>query len=195
MYFLFFSYSFLQVKTIVSILLRKYEIELVDPMPTPNYRAMVVGPTQPLRVRYRLRKQPYIPRIPFEPLTAKCLSKATKTVLGNNTTRPDVSTNLAPPTLVPTPKVSTPSTTKPKEENIKLFTRDEVSKHNKPTDMWFIIDDYVYDVTDYVKLHPGGEEILFPHAGTDASVAFHGDQHPNSVRDTVKKYKIGKLRT
>lgn len=186
------QFGFLQVKTIVSILLRKYEIDLVDPMPTPNYRAMVVGPTQPLRIRYRLRKQPYIPRVPHEPIQAKCLTKATKTVLGNSTTKPEtVTTNItAPPTIVP----SSIKVTKPSEENIKSFTVQEVAKHNTPQDMWFIIDDYVYDVTEYVKLHPGGEEILFPHAGQDASEAFHGDQHPMSVRDTVKKYKIGKLR-
>jgi sterol 14alpha-demethylase len=53
------QFGFLQVKTIVSVLLRKFELELVGDVPPPNYRAMVVGPMQPLRVRYKIRTNAY----------------------------------------------------------------------------------------------------------------------------------------
>lgn len=52
------QFGYLQVKTIVSLLLRKFEITPCSPLPPPNYRAMVVGPTQPARIRYRLRTAP-----------------------------------------------------------------------------------------------------------------------------------------
>lgn len=38
----------------------------------------------------------------------------------------------------------------------------------------------MYDVTDYVYTHPGGDAIL-KNAGGDATTGFHGDQHPSSV--------------
>jgi hypothetical protein len=48
--------SFLQVKTVVSMFIRRFEIEAMGPLPTPNYRAMVVGPNPPTVVKYKLRK-------------------------------------------------------------------------------------------------------------------------------------------
>ncbi len=42
-------------QTIWSVILRNFELEMVDPMPEANYDGMVVGP-KPCRVRYRRRK-------------------------------------------------------------------------------------------------------------------------------------------
>jgi len=42
-------------QTIWSVILRNFELEMVDPMPKANYDGMVVGP-KPCRVRYRRRK-------------------------------------------------------------------------------------------------------------------------------------------
>lgn len=50
------NFAFLQVKTILSILFREYEIELIsDKMPDIDYEAMVVGPKGDCRVRYKKR--------------------------------------------------------------------------------------------------------------------------------------------
>mmetsp|Transcript_19068 Transcript_19068/g.26916 ORF Transcript_19068/g.26916 Transcript_19068/m.26916 type:complete len:356 (+) Transcript_19068:1-1068(+) len=50
------NFGFLQVKTILSILFREYEIEMVnDEMPEIDYEAMVVGPKGDCRVRYKKR--------------------------------------------------------------------------------------------------------------------------------------------
>jgi hypothetical protein len=55
------------VKTIVSMVLRRFELEPVSPdLPKPNYAAMVVGPMQEnnaCRFRYRLRKSPTLPTV------------------------------------------------------------------------------------------------------------------------------------
>lgn len=37
------QFGFLQVKTIVSLLLRRFEIEPLCALPEPNYKVMVVG--------------------------------------------------------------------------------------------------------------------------------------------------------
>lgn len=49
-------FGYMQVKTIVSVLLRTYEIELVDGIPDADYTAMVVGPKGAPMVKYKLRK-------------------------------------------------------------------------------------------------------------------------------------------
>jgi len=61
------QFGFLQVKTIVSVLLRTFELRIVGGMPEPNYKAMIVGPTQPLRVAFVRRKQPHAVKVPFVP--------------------------------------------------------------------------------------------------------------------------------
>jgi sterol 14-demethylase len=52
------NFAFLQVKTIISVLLREYELERVEPgMPDIGYDDMVVGPKGDCTVRYRKRVQ------------------------------------------------------------------------------------------------------------------------------------------
>lgn len=46
-----------QIKTIWSVLLRNFEWELVDPIPEPNWNAMVIGPLNG-RVKYVPRERP-----------------------------------------------------------------------------------------------------------------------------------------
>lgn len=70
------------------------------------------------------------------------------------------------------------------------YTREEIAKHNKEDDVWIIVDGKVYDVTDYVPEHAGGDAIL-NHAGGDSTVGFKGPQHPASVWDVLALYHIG----
>jgi Cytochrome b5-like Heme/Steroid binding domain/Acyl-CoA dehydrogenase, N-terminal domain len=42
----------------------------------------------------------------------------------------------------------------------KTFVREEVAKNNTEDSLWFIIDSKVYDVTDFIDAHPGGEAVL-----------------------------------
>jgi sterol 14-demethylase len=37
------------------MLLRNFDFEMLDPLPTPNYNSMVIGPN-PCRVKYTRRK-------------------------------------------------------------------------------------------------------------------------------------------
>jgi cytochrome b involved in lipid metabolism len=40
------------------------------------------------------------------------------------------------------------------------FSLAEVSSHNTTADLWIIINDEVYDVTDFQKTHPGGDKSM-----------------------------------
>lgn len=46
------------------------------------------------------------------------------------------------------------------EEETPYYTTDEVKTHNTKSDLWVILDNKVYDLTDYVAKHPGGRDAL-----------------------------------
>ena len=54
----------------------------------------------------------------------------------------------------------------------KEYTFTEINKHNKLDDMWIIIDNKVYDVSNYLLKHPGGHRPLILLAGQDATDFF-----------------------
>ena len=57
------------------------------------------------------------------------------------------------------------------------FTREEVSQHNKLSDCWVIIDNIIYNLTEYWKVHPGGGSFILKYAGKDATLAFREFNH------------------
>ncbi|KAJ3531395.1 hypothetical protein NM688_g7582 [Phlebia brevispora] len=59
---------------------------------------------------------------------------------------------------------------------LRKFTREEVSRHNTPDDLWIIIDSKVYNVTRFKDLHPGGTSVFLDEdiPGQDATEAFYG---------------------
>lgn len=73
------------------------------------------------------------------------------------------------------------------------FTAEEVALHNTENDCWIIVDDKVYDVTDYISDHPGGDSIM-NNAGGDSSIGVHGPQHPASMWDVLALYYIGDIK-
>ncbi|ELQ75996.1 Flavohemoprotein b5+b5R [Trachipleistophora hominis] len=55
---------------------------------------------------------------------------------------------------------------------IKKLTRDIVSEHNNEKSCWVIYNSCVYDVTGYLKIHPGGSKILLRYGGKDITEIF-----------------------
>jgi cytochrome b involved in lipid metabolism len=51
----------------------------------------------------------------------------------------------------------------------------------------------VYDVTEYLRRHPGGEEVMLEYVGYDATMAFRGVGHSPAAMRTMKKFLIGIL--
>lgn len=81
-------------------------------------------------------------------------------------------------------------------QGLKQYTLDEVSKHNKEDDLWVVIDSYVYDLSDFIDAHPGGEAVLLSDdvAGQDVTETFFG-LHPIEVltRPQHKDMIIGRV--
>ncbi|KAG7089734.1 hypothetical protein E1B28_011388 [Marasmius oreades] len=79
---------------------------------------------------------------------------------------------------------------------LKQFTREEVAKHNKPDDLWVIIDSTVYNLSRFKDLHPGGIAALVDPeiAGQDATETFYG-LHRTEVleKPQYKRLIVGKI--
>ncbi|GAA5898321.1 hypothetical protein JCM8208_006944 [Rhodotorula glutinis] len=58
----------------------------------------------------------------------------------------------------------------------------EVAKHNSRESLWMCIEDEVWDVTDFVDLHPGGAKVMEQNAGKDVTKLFKSLHPPNTLR-------------
>lgn len=72
----------------------------------------------------------------------------------------------------------------------ETYTRDEVRKHTSQDSTWCIIDATVYDLTDFLEAHPGGESVLRQFAGQDATTAFY-NLHRHEVLSKYNSLAIG----
>ena len=55
----------------------------------------------------------------------------------------------------------------------KSITYQELAKHNKRDDCWLAVYGKVYNVTAYMKFHPGGVDELMKGAGMNATQLFN----------------------
>ncbi len=73
----------------------------------------------------------------------------------------------------------------------------EVANHHSQSDCWSVIEGSVYNLTPYLKYHPGGPRIIEA-CGIDASDLFSGKSamgrmHSQMARQMLAKYKLGPL--
>lgn len=71
----------------------------------------------------------------------------------------------------------------------------EVAKQNGKDDArcWLVIQDFVYDVTTYLKHHPGGSDLLDEYAGQDATNGFIDFGHSSNAKKKLNEFLIGEL--
>ncbi|CAG8697317.1 16590_t:CDS:2, partial [Acaulospora morrowiae] len=75
----------------------------------------------------------------------------------------------------------------------KKFTWEELAKHNTRDDAYVAVRGNVYDITNFIKNHPGGEDILLFAAGRDVTQAFETYHELGKPDIILKKYFIGTL--
>lgn len=84
-------------------------------------------------------------------------------------------------------------TNKGKSKRTIKYTMNDVKKHNKKTDAWIVINKKVYNITDWIKKHPGGL-IIMRGVGKDATQLFNNIGHSNYAKKILKTYFIGILK-
>lgn len=64
----------------------------------------------------------------------------------------------------------------------KAYSISEVAKHAVESDCWIVINNNVYDATNYLLVHPGGASAITPYCGGDATTAYEGMRKHSSGR-------------
>ncbi|KAK4575237.1 hypothetical protein LTR86_001089 [Recurvomyces mirabilis] len=71
-----------------------------------------------------------------------------------------------------------------------LVTVEEIKKHNSPDDCWIVVDGKVWDITDFAPEHPGGGQIIWKHAGRDATTSYSEIHAPSLLPSTLGPTKL-----
>ncbi|KAL2842686.1 cytochrome b5-like heme/steroid binding domain-containing protein [Aspergillus pseudoustus] len=77
----------------------------------------------------------------------------------------------------------------------KRLTYEEVERHASAKDLFVIVHDRVYDITDFLEEHPGGTDVLLELGGLDATKAFEEVDHSADARELLKSLQVGVLHT
>jgi cytochrome b involved in lipid metabolism len=76
----------------------------------------------------------------------------------------------------------------------KTYTMEEVSKHNSKESCYSVIRGKVYDLTNWIEKHPGGQEKILNICGKDGTEIFkkvhEGKQKPENA---LMNFEIGNL--
>ncbi|PKI84240.1 hypothetical protein MVES_001553 [Malassezia vespertilionis] len=75
----------------------------------------------------------------------------------------------------------------------RKITFEELCQHNKPEDLWLLIDGKVYDVTAFLSEHPGGDEVMVVEAAKDATDPFEDVGHSEDAREQLVPMYLGDL--
>ena len=80
-------------------------------------------------------------------------------------------------------------------DTTKTYTLADVATHKTASDCWTTVNGSVYNVTSWIKQHPGGSQTIISMCGIDGSGAFDG-QHGGQKRPTneLVTFKIGTLK-
>ncbi|KAG0689351.1 Cytochrome b2, mitochondrial precursor [Pichia californica] len=66
---------------------------------------------------------------------------------------------------------------------------EEFIKHNKADDCWITVNGNVYDLTDFIEMHPGGTTPLIQNAGHDATVLYNKIHPKGTIENFLPKDK------
>ncbi|KAL2175446.1 cytochrome b5-like protein [Thermothelomyces heterothallicus CBS 202.75] len=71
---------------------------------------------------------------------------------------------------------------------VKVF----IAKHTTPDSCWVVLHGNVYDVTDFLREHPGGSRIILQLAGRDATAEYDPIHPPGTLEENLKpEAKLG----
>ncbi|KAI3950842.1 hypothetical protein MKX01_021963 [Papaver californicum] len=77
---------------------------------------------------------------------------------------------------------------------VKSFPLSEVTLHSSKSDCWLTIHGKVYDVTNFLEEHPGGEDVLLESAAKgDATNDFEDVGHSSTATSMLSSYLVGTL--
>ena len=78
-----------------------------------------------------------------------------------------------------------------------VLSLSEVSKHNSANDCYVVVNNKVYNLTDFLNYHSGGAQAILPYCGKDGTNAFNTKDGRGSHRsgdlNVLANYYVGSL--
>eukprot|EP01084_Bolivina_argentea_P297307 512172_1 len=74
-----------------------------------------------------------------------------------------------------------------------IITKNEVSKHKEKCDCWIIIDDVIYDVSDFLPKHPVSSLFIMRFAGQDCSDEMRAVGHSEWAYKLADSMRVGMI--
>jgi cytochrome b involved in lipid metabolism len=83
------------------------------------------------------------------------------------------------------------------QEGLPVYTLEDLAGHDSTDSCWMAIDGRVYDITDYVPMHPTPPDVLRPWCGREATEGMrtkgYGRDHSPAAWAMLDDYVIGTL--
>lgn len=76
---------------------------------------------------------------------------------------------------------------------VTSYSLSEIAKHGDATSCWTMIEDKVYDLTEYIEKHPGGSKAILAICGEDGTSSFNAMPAGvmTAARLALSKFVIG----
>ena len=75
-------------------------------------------------------------------------------------------------------------------ESYEKYELDEIIKHNIKNDLWIIINKKVYNITSFVKKHPGDEKMFIRYTGEDLDQYFKMFKREHNTKEIKLQMKL-----
>lgn len=79
----------------------------------------------------------------------------------------------------------------------KTYSMTDLAEHGTAENCWMSIRGGVYDLSEYLPLHPSRSEVVRPWCGREATEAYNtkskGRPHTSYADELLARYKIGRL--
>ncbi|ESR52315.1 cytochrome b5 domain-containing protein RLF [Citrus sinensis] len=79
------------------------------------------------------------------------------------------------------------------QSNKRLITMDEVKQHQSEGSMWTVLKGRVYNLSPYMKFHPGGVDMLMKAVGKDCTALFNKYHAWVNAEFLLEKCLVGTL--
>jgi cytochrome P450 / NADPH-cytochrome P450 reductase len=79
-------------------------------------------------------------------------------------------------------------------DELPEYDWDEIRRHDRPGDYWIVFGGFVYDVSEWIHRHPGGEQPFLSSLGRDATEAHAAAGHSAEALAEAEAYRIGRVR-
>ncbi len=78
---------------------------------------------------------------------------------------------------------------------LPVYTMEQVAAHNRVDDCWMVIENHVYDFTDYIPSHPTPARVMEAWCGREATEGMrtkgYGRDHSPAAWAMMARYRIG----